>query len=466
MPVARIITRTPAESEELRRVLTAAGYSVKFAAPEEEFDDADLVVAAANVHYDYALQYASEVAAEAGADVIVAPGVVSALPANPKIVSGYPSDAYLTDSSLPPAALEQPPSPVISGESERDFGIVARATSVWQEFRHKRAIAAEAKRLEQERHAHERQERERQLREQRAAAEAQMVAERERVRVERAAEEERVRREQEELRAREMERARAEAQSQRARMAVEAEHARAEQERAWREQEQLRALEAERIRMEEERAREQREQVARDAALVAAAHEVPVPTPVTPVEPYVPAAPVVSPATYHSAPARVPQLPRPATRRKPAHHVNGRQKRFQRAALVASVVALAAMIALAILLNVHPSAPMPASVTNNPVQEQSPFGAASVGTPAGQPKPTQAQAARVSQPSKHAPLPQSDAPAAPTKPSATTDRHIRRHRDNDIAQDEVIIHHYGQQPQPKHPPAAQTRAGVPKYTDE
>src|SRR3954471_23490287 len=76
MPVARVITVSPADSEELRRQLTAAGYSVKFTAPDEEFDDADLIVSAANVHSDYALQYASEVAAEADADVIVAPGLL------------------------------------------------------------------------------------------------------------------------------------------------------------------------------------------------------------------------------------------------------------------------------------------------------------------------------------------------------------------------------------------------------
>ena len=41
MPVARIITNTPAESEELRRQLIAAGYSVKFAAPDEDMLDSD-----------------------------------------------------------------------------------------------------------------------------------------------------------------------------------------------------------------------------------------------------------------------------------------------------------------------------------------------------------------------------------------------------------------------------------------
>jgi len=107
MPVARIITTSPAESEALRRQLIAAGYSVKFAAPDEEFSDADIVVAAANVHADYALQYASEVAAEAGADVIVAPGVV-------------PGSSV---GRVQTPAQQQPPPPIVERETKAEDAV-------------------------------------------------------------------------------------------------------------------------------------------------------------------------------------------------------------------------------------------------------------------------------------------------------------------------------------------------------
>ncbi len=487
MPVARIITRTPAESEELRRQLTAAGYSVKFTAPDEEFDDADLIVAAANVHVDYALQYAAEVAAEADADVIVAPGAINnAAPAVPAV-----RNANSADLNAPPAAgVLFGTASALTDEAEeqtQSSSVLARLGRAWQEFRQKRAVSAEEKRLELERRAHERREREQELLQRRAAAEARMVTERERHRPQRMVEEERMRREQEQVRAREMERARAEAEAQRARMAAEAEHARVEQERARREMEQRRALEAEtariaaeaeRARIEQERVRveqdrllrEEHERATREAALTAAAQEAPVPTPAPRViepQPTTPYAPVAAGATW----APVPISSRVARPRTPARRTSKREQKLQRAALIASIVTLFAMLALAAVLNVHPSAPMPASVTNNPVQEKSPFGTASIGpstsiakpAPAAQPTPQASN--RPPEASSRAAMPQNDSTAVPAKPSANKSRHLRRHIDDDVAQDEVVIHHYGAQPQ-KHPPSTQTRAGVPRYTDQ
>jgi type IV secretory pathway VirB10-like protein len=142
----------------------------------------------------------------------------------------------------------------------------------------------------------------------------------------------------------------------------------------------------------------------------------------------------------------------------------GRDHRFQRAALIASVVALVAMLGFAVAMNVHPSSPIPHSMVQNPVQEKSPFGAASI-----TPVTTTTTKPVATKPAAHAALPQNDAapvkpPAAKvTKPSPTRTR--RAARDNYVAEDEVVVHHYGATAQ-KHPPAAQTQAGVRKYTDQ
>jgi len=411
MPVARIITTSPAASEALRRQLIAAGYSVKFAAPDEEFSDADIVVAAANVHVDYALQYAAEVAAEADADVIVAPGVAPGsterlvVPARQEpvpTIQTKPEEATPVAGPLFTATDETNVPRSESGPKIREaltsYG--ASLGDAWQRFKQERELAAERKRLEREQRVMEREEQRRVLQQKRLEAEAQMAAERERLRAQRQAEQERMRREQEEMR---------------------------------------RAMEVERARLAAER-----ERIAATLSPVAAPPAVQAP-----------------PATF--APPR-PHVPRPVARRPLAatRRPAGRDRRFQRAAFIASVVALVAMVAFAVAMNLHPSAPIPHSMVQNPVQEKSPFGAASI-TPV---TTTNIPA----KPAAHAALPQNDAaPAKPpaakvTKPSPTRTRRARR--DNYVAEDEVIIHHYGASTAPKHPPAAQTQAGVRKYTDQ
>ena len=435
MPVARIITSTPADCDELRRQLTAAGYSVKLTAPDEEFHDADIVVAAANVHTDYALQYASELAAEADADVIVAPGVVAG--------SGVAAQREDSVHGETRSRSDVPALGVLSGTA-RDFksamgegsegiretlgGFTSRLRQAWEEKKHQRAIEAEQKRLEREQREAERQEREYELRQQRAAAEAQMAAERERMRLQRAAEQERLRREQEERHA--------VMEAERARLAAEAERARAEQER-----------------------------IAREAAIAAPPATLPAMPPEMPIAAPVAAAPVVAAPVAPRPPMPRPvgheRRPVPRSRTLP-RRTTRRDQRFQRAALFASVVALLVMLGFAVALNVHPGAPIPHSMVQNPVQEKSPFGAASIAPATSIAKPAPVQTAT------RTALPQRDAtPAKAAKPSPEKKpvRARRRASDDYAAEDEVIIHHYGTT-QSKHPPAAQTRAGVRKYSDQ
>lgn len=436
MPVARIITTSPAESEELRRQLTAAGYSVKFAAPSEEFTDADIVVAAANVHADYALQYAAEVAAEADADVIVAPGVVRGSLAsyrNEPISQPEQQEERASGSSVPVGgtlfgtASEVKDALADSGAGIRetlgDFG--ARIGGFLERLKEKRDVIAERKRLENEQRAIEREEQRRVLQQQRMEAEARMAVEREQLRARRQAEQERLRLEQQQMR-RAMDEERARIKAERERFAIE----------------QASAREAERERLA----------------------QLSPPSPV-PAEP--------APVQVHPAPAQRALLTPPVRRRarpvqRPgARRQSTREHRFQKAAFVASIVALVAMLGFAAALNIHPGSPMPHNMVQNPVQEKSPFGAASI-TPATSMAGVAAKPA--AKPVAHTALPQHDtAPVAKPAPQSTKpspSRARRAARDNYTAEDEVVVHHYGQAAQQKHPPATQQRAGVRRYSDQ
>ena len=416
MPVARIITASPADCEELRRQLTTAGYSVKFAAPNEEFTDADIVVAAANVHRDYALQYAAEVAAEAGADIIVAPGVVAGSVESVRTPLAHDPDTPVAPDRVEPAAgvLFGTANEVKSAFSDAREGVreafgkfSARAGDLSRQVKQKLDLAAERRRLEHEQREIEREEQRRVLQQQRMEAEARMAAEREQLRAQRQAELERSRREQEEMR---------------------------------------RAMELERTRL----ATEQAAQTPAPPSLVEPA--IPVPPPVI--------TPVATPRPVAPAMRRPAPRPRPAVRRAPS-----RDRRFQKAAFVASIVALVAMVGFAVAMNIHPSSPIPHSMVQNPVQEKSPFGAASI-TPTT--TSTGVAARTVARPV--AALPQHDAApvAKPTPQSTKPSPNRARHRaaaDDYVADDEVVVHHYGQTAQQKHPPSAQTRAGIRRYSD-
>ena len=398
MPVARIITTSPAHSDELRRQLTAAGYSVKFAAPDEEFSDADIVVAAANVHVDYALQYASEVASEADADVVVARGVApgsqqQTSPTVPLVAAPVQAERLrdAAPKTLLPKTTDRLPAKRQAGLVETLETYRARAGEAWLAFRQKRELVAEQKRLHHEQREAQRTEARRALQERRRVEEARLAAERERLRVQRQAEEERLRREQEEMQ---------------------------------------RAMAAEQARLEAEKAR--------------------VPEPVIVAK--------STPATVERVTALPPRRPAARAHRPITRRTSGRDRRFQRAAMIASVVALVAMLGFAAALNIRPTSPLPNGMVQNPVQEQRPFGAAHITpatttTPAASPKPV-----------AHSALPQRDAaPVSPKASKPSPQRTRRAARDNYVAEDEVVVHHYGAAQ--KHPPVAQTQAGVRKFSD-
>ena len=404
MPVARVITQYPEESHELVRQLTAAGYTVKFTAPDEEFDDADLVVSAANVHQDFALQYAAEVAQDCNAEVIVAPGVVR----------GAAEEAQVVEPTAPTIVREP------LGERLRMLaeGVQER----WQTFRNERALTREQKRLERERQAMEAEDRRQEALRLRAAEEARIAAERERLRLQRQAREEETRR------------------------ASEAEIARiaAEQERV--------AAERERLRLERQAQEEER----RRQAEAERERAVPNPEPVR-AEFY---APVVPPPAPVRAPA-APTPPRAATTRRAvaAHRRGSRRQTMQRALIAASIVALVLMIVFAIAINTDTRSPLSNGVVNSTVQEESPFGPAH-----NQPVPAAVPVVHAAAP---APSPAPSAATTAPKPKPPAARPARRSRQADdgyVARDEVIIHHYGQAA--KRPARSQARAGIPHYSDQ
>ena len=130
---------------------------------------------------------------------------------------------------------------------------------------------------------------------------------------------------------------------------------------------------------------------------------------------------------------------------------------MQRALVAASIVALVLMIVFAIVINIQPNSPLPSGVVNNSVQEQAPFG------------PAHSAAPQVPPPVVHAAAParQPTVATAPAKPPAAVTRrpaiHRSRRSNDDVAQDEVIVHHYGA---PKRPSSTQTRAGIARYSDQ
>jgi hypothetical protein len=123
------------------------------------------------------------------------------------------------------------------------------------------------------------------------------------------------------------------------------------------------------------------------------------------------------------------------------------------------------MLGFALAANMHRGSPLPASLIHNRVQQQVPFGPAKIvpaaadataaptepAAPAGAVAPNRAAASVKAS----APKP---TPAVPARQSAVR----RPPRESDIAEDEVIIHHFPRSSTQR----AQTRAGVRHITDD
>ncbi len=151
------------------------------------------------------------------------------------------------------------------------------------------------------------------------------------------------------------------------------------------------------------------------------------------------------------APAFVASPP-PRPRMAPRRIATRRERQWQHAAFIASIATLAAMLGYAIAANVAPSAPLPQSLMQNPVQQQVPFGPAKINMmPAAKPAAQASSSPAV----KTAPKPEQKKAAAKRRPA-------RRIADDEIAEDEVVVRHAPTSKAQR----AQSTARIRRYSDE
>jgi len=537
MPVARIVTPlVDKQSQALTKLterLRLAGFDVDIAAPDTLAGEADLVLEIGEMPTEEALDTAFDLARRDDADLYLAPGLFTsagkatasaatterAAPerADDDVVASVmelcgsephalESEREFADASAlagndeiePPAVRAssdeeelKPAGPSVIGQTVQQLGaaiqegssgirdtlagVYGRVAGTLSELQQRRAETMQAMREQRERREAEReqQRREHELELQRQAEERQrLTADRER----QAAERERELREQQTreaaLRA-EIERIEREA------MAREAARRAQEAEAAEQERRRQAALEAERVRIAREQEAKRAAAVAAERArqeqerqrVVASAVELTpssqsnwrvggTPSRVSPV----PAMPTAEP------------LPRPRLVPPPHRRPTTRERQWQRAAFVASIATLAAMIGFAIAANRNPVSPLPQALKQNEVQQQVPFGPARIDVSSA--KVPRAPAHSLS-PVLSSPLPSRNGELGGTpvaslsarkpvsqKPSAAREVSKRpaRRASTSADNDEVIVRHL--RPQPTDSAKQSTVSGVRHYSDQ
>ncbi len=449
MPVARIVTHISDQSPEVKHLserLQAEGYDVVIAPPGSD-GAADLVIELDALPAEEALDAAARLARESDADIYIAPGLFPC--ANP--VSDEHPQAELSEPAARFGVVHSAIGEVgralhdsRAGIRDSISGWQERAWQSWTQFQRRSAAAARERRLDRERRALEREQRrqEHELELQRRAEEKQRIAaEQERA----AAERERAFREQaarEAAMQAEMEQRNREEMAREA--ARRAEIARAE------ERERIAAIAAERLRLA-------REQEALQLAAMARQPESPKAEEIQRAEMVTsPSEAAVSVPAHEQQSASPAARPRTRLAYRPRRMTSRRERQWQRAAFVAAVATLAAMLGFALAARFTPSAPIPQSVQQNRAEQQVPFGPARMDV-------TRAASAAHSAPqaiaTKTSQTPSAARPAARRRPSADQ---------GDIAEDEVIVHHLpnsrAQRAQAK--PAAPPTDGVRRFSDE
>lgn len=496
MPLARIVTRDYEEARPLCDRLRELGYTVEVFAPGQlRLSEVDLEIQVERVPLDKATRLAARRARAHESTVYVDRDLYAETTSRSRTVqyeqpisettperpSAEPAASPRLDAALSVTPEQHAPANPIEAASVTPEIVPMQAppsaepSAGWREklagWREQHAAAQEERRLirekedelrrqrrateearralqtEQRRHAEEeeRRRREQELQMQRQREEEErlrLLAEQQRFAAERAhlAEEQR-RAEAERLRLAEEQRR---IEEERQRIAAEARRRVEEERRRVAAEEQRQAEEA---RAHEERLARERQQAAppvwsqstAEIALPAAtshADRVPPPTPTHP--------PTQVLQTPHGPRRRAPRISRPAA-------APDRRRQWEQAALFASVVALILMIGFALAM--RQSTPFSSSsnlLPQNAVEQQVPFGPATA-------TPTANTAAQRPRPQ---PVPvRNSAGAAPTKPSPAVVR--RTPREEYIAPDEVVVHHYPQ----RHPPAATNSAGVRHISD-
>jgi len=444
MPLARIITRNPEDARALQQELAERGYEVAYADPSALIaEPADLEIDLDRVPLEEGLRLASHWAAENGADVYVAPGAL------PEIKQAEPI------ASIPAQPREEVGETAPRGEVLRET--ITHAAGVFTDSLHetKEAVGQSFSDLKQ-RFAHDAEAQPSRLqRWSRALAERRAQRQELKARERDVARQMREEHEQERARAaalarerQEQERLHAEA---RAREQQEHERIRAE---ALARQETL-ARQAREHREQQEREKARVEALARDAQQRRAREAAPRPAIVTGS-----VAPVIKPPVLR--PGARPVLER---RSIPARRLAQRDEgaEYWRGAFTgAAVVAAVLMIAWATLGTSHAPA---AGHSSGQIKQDVPFGPVTL-TPGAAPAKPATPAPTATQPAEPAPPTRSMTPAPKPAPVRT---HRARRSSGGVADDEVIVHHFGA---PKPAPAATTsnttakNAGPKRITDQ
>ena len=442
MPLARIITRNPEDARALQQQLIERGYEVAYADPSALIaEPADLEIDLERLPLDEGLRLASHWAAESGSNVYVAPGAlpevkqtepIASISSQPReeVVDAAPRSEVLRETITHAAGI------FADSMHETKEAVGQSFSDLKQRFAHdeqaqpsrlqrwSRALA-ERRTQRQELKARER-EVARQMREEREQERARAAAlAREREEQERLHAEARAREQQEH------ERIRAEALARQETLARQAREHREQQER---EKARVEALARE---VHERRAREAAARPAIVTGSVAPVIKPPVSRPV--------ARPVLE---RRSIPAR--RLPQ---RDEGAEYWRGA---FTGAAVVAAVL----MIAWATLGTSHAPA---AGQGSGQIKQDVPFGPVTL-TPGAAPAKPATSAPVATQSAQPAPPARSVTPAPKPAPVRT---HRARRSSGGVADDEVIVHHFGA-PKPAPAPSNTTakNAGPKRISDQ
>lgn len=482
MPLARIVTQTPQFASTLSEQLRTQGFSVEVVGPGESFQSsADLEIEFEVSNEQQALRKAAELAGQLHSEIIVFPGaianrsvqparkvnpVVEAVPLPPR--ASMPATPF-TEVLEQPAqhrveerqAVEERPAilPFPSGDTQnsaaplaqelsqsdsRESGLLGGVGSeVRQSLQQTGAAFSEARNELGEalgRTSRKLRDSLSHLRKRATSSGASVAGRaqqyRERLR-ERAAELQAAR----ERRLAELESERADAQEKAAAL----EHHRRMQQKLDEAMHQE-VLERERIEREEQQAEQERHRIAameQAAALELRRQKEQASTEAQPVIERVPVElPVEQP------PARMRAVPM-------------RRKRWALNGVLTGAIAISSLYLVGLTLaNFRPRSPLPADLTRPSVQQEVPFGAATVHA-----APSPIAASRPTPPPVHA-----NKTAAPVVTAAPKPNPQRRHlasrpnrSESDVTADDVVVKHFGAQPKPAKAPVQQVK--LKRYSD-
>jgi hypothetical protein len=476
MPLARIVTQTPEFAATLSEQLRTQGFTVEIVGPGESFQaSADLEIEFEVSNEQQALRKATELASQLHSEIIVFPGavanravqparrvnpVVEAVPLPP--VASLPATPFTEVLEQPallqsveerPAVLPFPSSPTqnstapvaeeLSPSASRESGLLGGVGSdVRQSLQQTGSAFSEARNELGEalgRTSRKLRDSLSYLRERASSSGASVTGRaqqyRERLR-QRAAELQAAR----ERRLAELESERADAQEKAAAL----EHHRRMQQKLD-EAMQQELLERERIEREEQQAEQERHRIAAMEHAAALELRRQKEQPPAQAQPVVERAPVELPV--EQPPARMRAMPT-------------RRKRWALNGVLTGAIAISSLYLVGLTLaNFRPRSPLPSDLTRPSVQQEVPFGAATVHAApspisASRPQPPQVRANKTAAPVTAVPKPNPERRHLVSRPNRS---------ESNVTADDVVVKHFGAQPKPAKTPVQQVK--LKRYSD-